>query len=147
MNNSSQIVCPHCWAINRVPKNRLGDSPRCGKCKQLLFDSHIVELSMANLARFIAQNDIPVMIDFWAIWSSPCEEMSPAFKEATNTLEPHIRMAKVNIEAEPSIADKFQIQNLPMLAIFHQGKEIARKNGVMDMSGIINWANTNCSFA
>lgn len=138
----TQIVCPHCWVTNRLAADRLNNSPICGKCKQKLFAAHPVELSSANFSGFIERNDIPVLVDFWAPWCGPCKMMTPSFEQASKTLEPHMRLAKVNIDAEQAIASRFQIQSIPTLVVFQRGKEIARKNGAMDGASIITWAKS-----
>ena len=66
MNDPLHLVCPHCQAINRVPTNRLTETPRCGQCHQPLFTAHPVELTTATFERHINRNDIPVLVDFWA---------------------------------------------------------------------------------
>lgn len=141
MRDLSQVVCPHCWAVNRVPTFRLSSAPKCGKCKQFLFDGQPVEFSMANFSRFTQHNDIPIIVDFWAPWCGPCQRMSLTFKKVANVLEPRMRLAKVNIDIEKEIASRLQIRSIPSLVIFDHGQEIARKDGVMDSTSLIQWAN------
>lgn len=146
MNDLSQIVCPHCWVINRVSKARLGDRPRCGKCKLLLFYGSPIELSEANFSRFIKHNNIPLIVKFWAPWSSTSLVMSAAYYKAAESLEPHKRLCKVNIDAEPSIAKLFHIKHIPSLCIFSDGNDMNWQHTAMSRTGIINWANgTTCT--
>jgi thioredoxin 2 len=111
------------------------------KCKQLLFDGQPVELSMANFSRFIEHNHIPTIVDFWTPWCGPCQTMSVTFKKVANVLEPHMRLAKVNIDVEKEIANRLQICSSPCLVIFEHGQEIFRKNGAMNCTNMITWAN------
>jgi thioredoxin 2 len=96
---------------------------------------------MTNFSRFIERNDLPIMVDFWAPWCDPCQMMSAAFKQATNLLEPHIRLTKINIDAEKDIASRLGIQSVPCLVIFHPGQEVALKIRTMPMTDIVKWAN------
>ncbi len=141
MSDLSQVVCPQCWVVNRVPTLRLSCAPKCGKCKQFLFEGQPVELSMANFNHFTQRNHIPIMVDFWAPWCSSCQTMSVTFKEVANVLEPDMRLAKVNIDVENEIASRLQISSTPCLVILVHGQEIARKNWAMDSTSIIQWAN------
>jgi len=138
-----QIVCPHCSTGNRVESNRLGDRPKCGKCQHPLFAATPVELSGANFEKNISSNAIPVVVDFWASWCGPCKMMAPIFHQAAAQLEPRFRLAKVNTESEPGIAQQFGIQSIPTTVIFKNGKEIARRVGAMDLATLLRWVQAN----
>lgn len=140
MNPSPHIVCPKCGAVNRIPESRLQDGPKCGKCSQPLFKAQPIELNSTNFHFYLQRNDIPLLIDFWAPWCGPCKMMGPAFAEAASQLEPHFRLAKVNTEAEQDLGSQFGIRSIPTLALFHQGKEVARQPGAMSSADIIRWA-------
>lgn len=133
------IVCPHCQAINRIPSERLAQHPRCGKCKEALFDGHPVELTANSFQQHISRNDIPVVVDFWAAWCGPCKMMAPAFAQATVSLEPRARLAKLNTEQEQGIAAQFNIRSIPTLVIFKGGRELARQAGAMSAADITRW--------
>ncbi len=137
------IVCPHCATTNRLDANRLNNQPKCGKCKQALFTGQPVELNSQNFSRFISQNDIPVVVDFWAPWCGPCKMMAPAFAQAAGQLEPNIRLAKLNTEQEQAIAGNFGIRSIPTLIIFKNGQEVARQAGAMSLPDIVRWVQAN----
>lgn len=140
MQDSLHIVCPHCSAINRVPRNRLHDQPTCGKCSQLMFVGQPAELNAEQFTQHIARNNIPVLVDFWAPWCGPCRMMAPAFVQAAQRLEPDMRVVKLNTEQVQEIAARHGVRSIPTLALFKDGREVARQAGAVDASVIVAWA-------
>jgi thioredoxin 2 len=139
MDNLMHIVCPHCDAVNRLPQARLAENPTCGKCGQPLFNAHPVALTQQTFAKAITRNDIPVLVDFWAPWCGPCKMMATQFEQAAGQLEPYVRLAKVDTEAEQMLGAQYGIRSIPTLAIFKGGKEIARQAGAMSAADIVRW--------
>jgi len=143
MSDPIHIVCPHCDAVNRLPATRLEEKPKCGKCKQPLFTAHPVELGTARFTSHVNNNDIPILVDFWAPWCGPCKMMAPQFEQAAAQLEPRIRLVKVNTEAEQTLGARYNIRSIPTLALFQGGREIARQPGAMGAADIVRWARTH----
>jgi thioredoxin 2 len=68
--------------------------------------------------------------------------MAPQFQQAARLLEPKVRLAKVDTEAEPQLATRFGIRSIPTLALFRGGREIARQAGAMGAQDIVRWASS-----
>jgi thioredoxin 2 len=140
--SETRIVCPNCSATNLLPSGRLGDGPKCGKCKEPLFQAHPVELSAVTFERHVQRNDIPVLVDFWAPWCGPCLAMAPAFEEAAGKLEPNVRFAKLNTEEEQAVGARLGIRSIPTMVLFRDGKEVARQSGAMMSGDILRWVES-----
>ena len=139
MDNPVHVVCGTCDSVIRLPADRLQDSPRCSKCHGALFAGKPVALTTASFAQHVARNDLPVVVDFWAPWCSPCMAMAPHFEEAARRLEPRLRFAKLNTEDEPAPAGQYGIRSIPTLIVFRGGAEIARQSGAMSLGQMTSW--------
>ena len=135
----SNIVCPACAAVNRVPHEKPAGEAKCGKCHAALFNGHPVALTEGQLARHVSKNSIPVVVDFWADWCGPCKMMAPEFAKAAQAMEPHVRFAKLDTEAAPRDAGGFGIRSIPTMILFQGGREIARESGAMPAGHIVQW--------
>lgn len=141
MSDPMLIACPHCNGLNRVPPARLADAPSCGKCSQSLFSAAPVALDAAGFSAHVDRASLPVLVDFWAPWCGPCRMMAPHFEQAAQLLEPHMRVAKVDTEAQPELGARFNIRSIPTVAVFKAGREIARQPGAMTNAQMIaQWA-------
>lgn len=133
-----QLVCPACGTKNRVPDERLHDEPVCGRCGAALMAPEPVALTDQTFPGFIAGTELPIVVDFWAAWCGPCQQMAPHFEAAARQL-PTVRFAKVDTDVSPAASVRYRIRSIPTLVLFRNGEEIARRTGAVSASELSAW--------
>ncbi len=138
MSNPLLIPCPQCNGLNRIPAERLGDTPRCGRCKAEVLPSTPFELTQAS---FDAQNkgDLPLLIDVWASWCGPCSSFAPIYEQAAAQLQGRCRLSKLDSEANPQLSAEMGIRSIPTLILLKGGVEVARQSGALPLPQLLGW--------
>lgn len=139
MSENIYLVCSRCQGLNRVPKLRFKEEPRCGKCQEPLLAGQVAELTAKTFAPFISKNDLPVVVNFWASWCGHCRNFDPVFKAAAAQLQFQVRLARVESEEEPTLIRQFAVKGMPTHIIFQAGHEVARQSGAMPLPVFMSW--------
>ena len=132
------IVCANCFTTNRIPDDKDHTSGKCGKCQQNVYSASPTDLTQNTFYPFIERNTLPVVVDFWASWCGPCQNMAPTYNKVAQ-LSPSLLFAKVNTEQEQQISADANIRSLPTLVFFHQGEEVDRISGGLGEAQMKQW--------
>src|SRR5580765_7825485 len=132
------IVCSHCGIKNRVdPLKVASRAAACGKCGTMLDleaastgDAKPVIVTDATFQREVLERvGGPVLLDCWAPWCGPCRVVGPIMEQLAAESNGRYRIAKLNVDENPRLAAQFQIQSIPTMPIFRDGKLVDRLVG------------------
>lgn len=138
MSEPLLIPCPHCNGLNRIPGERLGDLPKCGRCKAEVVLGKPFELTQGDYASQI-KGDLPLLVDVWAQWCGPCTSFAPVFEQAAAQLKGKCRLAKLDSESNQQLSGQLGIRSIPSLILFKNGREVARQSGALPLPQLLGW--------
>ncbi len=130
--------CPSCSGINRIPNERVSESPNCGKCQQPLLDGAPIEGTDLNFSALLNSTQ-PVVVDFWAPWCNPCVGFAPIFEAVAKAKSGQVRFVKIDTEAQQNLAAKYQIRSIPTIMVFKNGQRVDVLNGALPKSQFEQW--------
>lgn len=97
---------------------------------------HPIEITDANFEQEVIKSEIPVLIDFWAVWCGPCKMIAPIIDELANDFEGRIKVGKLDIDTNQETALKYGVRTIPSLYIFKDGKIVDQIIGTVPKSSI-----------
>ncbi len=98
-----------------------------------------------SFQEMIAGSDLPVLVDFYATWCGPCQMMAKILDQVNAQMKQQVRIIKIDTDKYPSLASQHQVQALPTLVLFKQGKPIDRIEGVVAPEQLIQWVRSQLS--
>lgn len=133
------VNCPQCGAKNRVDERRSDLQPVCGKCGARLSipasadsaNGHPLEVSDASFAdQVLAATGKPILVDCWAPWCGPCRMIAPTIEQLAAESNGRWTIAKLNVDENPHTAQEYQIDGIPTMLLFQNGRLVDRIVGL-----------------
>jgi len=88
-----------------------------------------IEINNENFEEEVLKSELPVMIDFYAEWCGPCKMIAPIIKELATEFEGKWKICKIDVDAAPELAQKYNVQSIPTIIYLEDGEETSRLMG------------------
>jgi thioredoxin 2 len=128
--------CSECGAANRVLTTRAGEDPQCGRCHKKIFPRRAVPVTDASWKQEVEGSAIPVLVDFWAPWCGPCRVVGPILEQIAREQGGKLKIAKLNVDENPRMAGRFQVQAIPTMILFRGGQELDQLRGALPKAAL-----------
>jgi thioredoxin 2 len=129
------VACPGCQQLNRIAYGHDGKCRKCGS--RLPASAEPIDVpSTEAFDALIKASKIPVVVDFWAPWCGPCRMVAPELAKVAARNAGRYVVVKVNTDELADLGDRFGIRSIPTMAVFADGREIARTSGARPAADI-----------
>lgn len=99
---------------------------------------HPMEFTDANFQQEVLNSDVPVLIDFWAVWCGPCKMIAPFIEEIAKDYEGKVKVGKLDVDNNPNVSMQYGIRSIPTLLFFRDGKVVDQIMGAVPKNMIIS---------
>ena len=96
----------------------------------------------SNFSTEVLKASTPVLVDFWAEWCGPCRAVGPVLEQLSTEFDGQVKIAKVNIEESPEIANQYRIRSIPTLMLFKGGEVQSIKVGALPKEALAEWVKS-----
>ncbi|HUJ28849.1 MAG TPA: thioredoxin TrxC [Myxococcales bacterium] len=133
--------CSHCGATNRIPRSRLRDDPRCGRCKESVFPDQPVAATDDSWQREVVDCPIPVLVDFWAPWCGPCRAVAPSLEQMARERRGKLKIVKLNVDENPRTQAMHRVQSIPTLMLTRGPLFLDKQMGALPKEALDSWVD------
>ena len=102
---------------------------------------NVIEFSDQSFDSSVLESDVPVLVDFWAVWCGPCKAIAPIIEEIANDYDGKVKVGKVDVDNNNQVAMKFGIRSIPTLLLFKSGEVVDQVIGNVGKESIESMLN------
>jgi thioredoxin 2 len=135
-SSTLMIQCQFCQTWNRIDATRAADRPKCGKCGRPILLDRPLKLTDDTFDRTIESAEVPVLVDFYADWCGPCKMMAPSIDQLAAKVTGRALVAKLDTDASPKTAQRFDIRGIPSVIVFRHGKAVTQQAGAVPLAAL-----------
>lgn len=133
-------ACPSCGQRNRVPPGHLTSRGKCGACGSAFGPlDHPLSVGPAAFDAIVSKAKAPVLVDFWAEWCAPCRMAAPHVAKTALEMAGQAVVLKVDTEAHPGLAARFQVRGIPFFAVLKGGRPVVQQAGLVGADQLQAW--------
>jgi thioredoxin 1 len=118
-----------------MPEDKELEKMRIKKMKEMMKRKKktkgVTPLNSSNFEEFIKNASVPVIVDFWAAWCMPCKIMAPVMEELADDYAEKAIFAKLNIDENLEVANRYNVMSIPLFIIFKQGRPVEKIVGAV----------------
>ena len=102
----------------------------------------ITNTTDANFETDVVNSDVPVLVDFWAVWCGPCKAIAPVLEQMAGDYEGRLKIAKVDVDTNQAVAGSFNVRNIPTLLLFKDGQVVGQRVGALNRKALDEFVST-----
>ncbi len=133
------VPCAACSALNRIPRRRLSEDPKCGRCHDKVFPRKPVTVTDASWKAQVDECPITVLVDFWADWCGPCKAIAPVLEQIASERGGRLKIVKLNVDQNPKMAARFGVRSIPNLVLLRGPMHLDQMAGAMPKASLDAW--------
>ncbi|MCI9445799.1 MAG: thioredoxin [Lachnospiraceae bacterium] len=96
----------------------------------------VVKITADNFEEEVMKSEVPVLVDFWAVWCGPCQMQGPVVDEAAEEFAGKVKVGKLNVDEEGTLAQKYNVMSIPTLILFQNGQAVKKEMGFHSLEEI-----------
>ena len=133
-------ACPHCRKQNRIPAKHLAAVGKCGACQGVLPATDTpLAVDAGQFHDIVTNAKVPVLVDFWAAWCSPCRMAAPELVKVAAAMAGRALVLKVNTEEQQGLAREYNVTSIPYFVVLVGGRPVKQQAGLVPAAEMQRW--------